>query len=81
MLICAQPSRGVDIGATEYIHQRLLEQRERGMATLLISEDLDELLALSDRIGVMYEGRLMAVMDRAEATLARLGLLMAGVSS
>ena len=81
VLICAQPSRGVDIGATEYIHQRLLEQRERGMATLLISEDLDELLALSDRIGVMYEGRLMAVMDRAEATLARLGLLMAGVSS
>ena len=81
VLICAQPSRGVDIGATEYIHQRLLEQRERGMATLLISEDLDELLALSDRIAVMYEGRLMAVMDRAEATLARLGLLMAGVQA
>ena len=79
VLICAQPSRGVDIGATEYIHQRLLEQRERGMATLLISEDLDELMALSDRIAVMYEGRLMAVMDRAEATPARLGLLMAGV--
>lgn len=51
------------------------------MATLLISEDLDELLALSDRIGVMYEGRLMAVMRWAEATPARLGLLMAGVRS
>ncbi|MBX7214787.1 MAG: ABC transporter ATP-binding protein [Thermoflexales bacterium] len=81
LLICAQPTRGVDIGASEYIHQRLLEQRQRGMATLLISEDLDELMALSDRIAVMYEGRLMAVLDRADATPAKLGLLMAGVAA
>ncbi|HQV69284.1 MAG TPA: ABC transporter ATP-binding protein [Thermoflexales bacterium] len=79
VLVCAQPTRGVDIGASEYIHQRLLEQRERGMANLLISEDLDELLALSDRVAVMFEGKVMAVLERSEATLEDLGLLMAGV--
>ena len=57
VLIAAQPTRGVDIGATEYIHQRLLEQREAGTAILLISEDLDEIRSLSDRIAVMYEGQ------------------------
>ena len=80
VLIAAQPTRGVDIGATEYIHQRLLDERARGTATLLISEDLDEVLALSNRIAVLYEGRLMAVLSRKEATAERLGLLMAGVS-
>ena len=59
ILIAAQPTRGVDIGASEYIHQRLLEQRAAGMAILLISEDLDEIRALSDRIAVIYEGRIM----------------------
>ena len=57
VVIAAQPTRGVDIGATEYIHQRLLEQRAAGTAILLISEDLDEIRALSDRIAVMYEGK------------------------
>ncbi len=57
VLIASQPTRGVDIGASEYIHHRLLEQREQGTATLLISEDLDEIRALSDRIAVIYEGR------------------------
>ncbi|RME62818.1 MAG: ABC transporter ATP-binding protein [Caldilineae bacterium] len=79
VLIAAQPTRGVDIGATEYIHQRLLDQREAGTATLLISEDLDEVLALSDRIAVMYEGRIMAVVERAQTNAEELGLLMAGV--
>ena len=79
VLIAAQPTRGVDIGATEYIHQRLLDERARGTATLLISEDLDEVLALSDRIAVLYEGRVMDVLLREEATAERLGLLMAGV--
>jgi ABC-type uncharacterized transport system ATPase subunit len=79
VLIAAQPTRGLDIGATEYVHARLLEEREKGTAILLISEDLDEILALSDRIAVIYEGRIMDVIDREGATSERLGLLMAGV--
>ena len=63
ILIAAQPTRGVDIGASEYIHKRLLGQREKGTATLLISEDLDEIRALSDRIAVIFEGRLMGIVD------------------
>lgn len=79
-LIAAQPTRGLDIGATEYVHSRLLEQRGEGTATLLISEDLDEILALSDRIAVIYEGKIMGVVPREEATPESLGLMMAGVS-
>jgi simple sugar transport system ATP-binding protein len=79
VLVAAQPTRGVDIGATEYVHARLLEQREQGTAILLISEDLDEILALSDRIAVMSEGRIIGVLTRDEATLEQLGLMMAGV--
>jgi general nucleoside transport system ATP-binding protein len=78
ILIAAQPTRGVDIGATEYIHQRLLEQRASGMAILLISEDLDEIRALSDRIAVIYEGRIMGVVNRGQATVEEIGLMMAG---
>lgn len=79
VIIAAQPTRGLDIGATEYVHARLMEQRELGAAILLISEDLDEILALSDRIAVIYEGRIMNVVNREAATPERLGLLMAGV--
>ncbi|MBI5958179.1 MAG: ABC transporter ATP-binding protein [Chloroflexi bacterium] len=79
VLIAAQPTRGVDIGATEYIHQRLLEQRTKGTATLLISEDLDEILALADRIAVIYEGEIVGIVDRAAASIEELGLMMAGV--
>jgi simple sugar transport system ATP-binding protein len=75
----SQPTRGVDVGATEYIRQRMLDERSRGAAILLISADLDEILALSDRIGVMYEGRLMAIIPAEEAMVDELGLLMAGV--
>ena len=78
VIIAAQPTRGVDIGASEYIHHRLLEQRAAGTATLLISEDLDEIRALSDRIAVIFEGRLMGVVDAATATAESLGLMMAG---
>lgn len=78
-LIAAQPTRGLDIGATEYIHLRLLEQREEGTATLLISEDLDEIMTLSDRIAVLFEGEVMGIMDQVDATPEKLGLLMAGV--
>lgn len=90
VLIAAQPTRGVDIGATEYIHQRLLDQRffrgalpdqgQMGTATLLISEDLDEILALADRIAVLYEGRIMGIVAREDATVEQLGLMMAGVT-
>jgi simple sugar transport system ATP-binding protein len=80
VLIASQPTRGVDIGAAEYIHSVLMEQRADGVAILLISEDLDEVMGLSDRIAVMYEGELMAVVDREDATVERLGLMMAGVA-
>jgi ABC-type uncharacterized transport system ATPase subunit len=79
VLIAAQPTRGVDIGATEYVHAQLLEQREKGTAILLISEDLDEVMALSDRIAVIYEGQIMGIVDGSDATPEQLGLLMAGV--
>jgi simple sugar transport system ATP-binding protein len=81
VLIASQPTRGVDIGASEYIHQQLLEQRAGGIAILLISEDLDEVRSLSDRIAVMYEGRIMGILDRNEATVEELGLMMAGISA
>jgi len=80
VLIAAQPTRGVDIGATEYIHQRLLQQREEGTAILLISEDLDEIRILSDRVAVIYEGRIIGVVERDQATVEQIGLMMAGIS-
>jgi len=79
VLIAAQPTRGVDIGATEYIHQRLLDQRAKGTATLLISEDLDEIMALSDRIAVLYEGEIVDTISRDAATVEQLGMMMAGI--
>ncbi len=80
VLIAAQPTRGVDIGATEYIHQRLLEQRAAGTAILLISEDLDETRTLSDRIAVMYEGQIVGIVERNQASVEQIGLMMAGIS-
>jgi simple sugar transport system ATP-binding protein len=79
VIVAVHPTRGVDVGATETIHRLLREQRRRGAAILLISEDLDELLALSDRIAVLYGGRLMGTVPIAEADPEHLGLLMAGV--
>ncbi len=78
VIIAPQPTRGLDIGATDYVRQQLLEQRQRGAAILLISEDLDEILALSDRIAVMYEGEIVGTLPASEATPERLGLLMSG---
>ena len=78
VLIAEQPTRGVDVGATEFIHGQLLAERDRGRAVLLISAELSEILALSDRILVMYEGRILADLPRAEADEQSLGLLMAG---
>lgn len=79
VLIASQPTRGVDIGSTEYIHQRLIEQRTEKTATLLISEDLDELRNLSDRIAVIFEGQIIGILDHNEAFIEQIGLMMAGV--
>ncbi len=78
LLIVAQPTRGVDVGASEYVHQKLLEQKRNGAAILLISDDLDEVMRLSDRILVIYEGEIMAEFAAEDASREGLGLLMAG---
>jgi general nucleoside transport system ATP-binding protein len=80
LMVAVHPTRGLDIGATEWVQRKLLEQRQKGAAILLISEDLDELLAVSDRIAVMYEGRVMGMVSAAEADVEELGLMMAGVA-
>ncbi len=78
VLIANQPTRGLDVGSIEYIHKRIIELRDQGVAVLLISAELDEILSLSDRIAVMYEGRIVAEVDADKAERATLGLWMAG---
>lgn len=78
VVVVAQPTRGLDVGATEYVRATLLERARAGAAILLVSEDLDELLALSDRLVVLYEGRVMGTLSAAHADPEHLGLLMAG---
>jgi simple sugar transport system ATP-binding protein len=78
VIVVAQPTRGLDVGASEYVRAELLARRREGAAILLISEDLDELLSLSDRIVVLYEGRVVGRITSAEADPERLGMLMAG---
>jgi ABC-type uncharacterized transport system ATPase subunit len=78
LLVASQPTRGVDIGAQEFIYSQLLEARENGKAVLLVSADLDEILSLSDRIGVMFKGRIIHELDRAQATREKIGLYMTG---
>jgi len=80
LIIVSQPTRGLDVGATEYIRLKLLEQAKMGAAVLLFSEDLDEIFALSDRIAVIYEGRIMDIIPSTKATVEQVGLLMAGAS-
>jgi simple sugar transport system ATP-binding protein len=77
-MVVMQPTRGLDIGATEQVHQLMLRQRSAGTAILLISEDLDEILALADRVAVIYRGRLVAVLPPERADRETLGLLMGG---
>jgi ABC-type uncharacterized transport system ATPase subunit len=79
LVIVAQPTRGLDVGSTEFIHQRLVQQRDAGCAILLISVELDEILSLSDRIAVLYKGQIIETLPAAEATPEHLGLLMAGI--
>ncbi|UCD45493.1 MAG: ABC transporter ATP-binding protein [Candidatus Bathyarchaeota archaeon] len=78
LIIAAQPTRGLDVGATEYVRGKLVEMRDRGSAVLLVSADLDEIRALSDRIAVMYEGEIVAFRDPEDTSEQELGLLMAG---
>jgi ABC-type uncharacterized transport system ATPase subunit len=78
VVVASQPTRGLDVGATDYVRSKLLEQRDRGAAVLMISEDLDEVIALADRIAVIYEGQIMGIFPADEATPEKLGLLMAG---
>lgn len=75
-----QPTRGVDIGAIEFIHQHILALRDEGKAILLVSVELDEILSLSDRIAVMFDGRIMGERLPEETDERELGLLMAGMS-
>lgn len=78
LLVAAYPSRGLDVGATETVQRHLLAQRRAGAAILLISEELEELLALSDRIVVLFDGRVMGILEAAQADVATIGLMMAG---
>ncbi|MBF4694025.1 ABC transporter ATP-binding protein [Fusibacter ferrireducens] len=78
LIIAAQPTRGVDVGAIEFIHKKLVEQRDMGRAVLLVSLELDEVLALADRIGVIYDGQIVGIVDGATANEKELGIMMAG---
>ncbi len=78
-LVASQPTRGLDVGSIEYIHQRLIEKRDSGCAILLVSTELDEIMELSDRIAVMYRGVIIAVLNASDVTKEQVGLLMAGV--
>jgi ABC-type uncharacterized transport system ATPase subunit len=79
LLVAAQPTRGLDVGSIEYIHTQILERRDNGVAVLLVSTELAEILQLSDRIAVMYRGKIVAIISAEEATKQFIGLLMAGV--
>ena len=78
LVVAAQPTRGLDVGSIEYIHRRLVEQRDAGAAILIVCTELDEVLAVGDRVAVMYEGRIVGVLAGAEATYEAIGLLMGG---
>jgi ABC-type uncharacterized transport system ATPase subunit len=81
LLIASQPTRGLDVGSIEYIHERIVQKRDEGVAVLIISVELDEVLALADRVAVMYAGKIVEVLDGDAATRERLGLAMAGSTS
>ena len=78
LLIANQPTRGLDVGATEFVRNKLMEQRGEGMAIMLISEDLDEIMSMSNRIAVMYEGKMVGIVSTAKANVRDIGLMMAG---
>jgi general nucleoside transport system ATP-binding protein len=79
LIVASQPTRGLDVGSIEFVHERILEERDAGRAVLLFSTELDEVLALADRIAVMYAGKILAIVD-STVSREKLGLLMAGVA-
>ena len=79
LLFASQPTRGIDVGSIEFIHSQIVAKRDEGVAVLLVSYELDEIMALSDRIAVMFHGRISAILPRNQANRAAIGLLMAGV--
>jgi simple sugar transport system ATP-binding protein len=79
-VIASQPTRGLDVGSIEYIHKQIVKKRDEGTAVLLVSPELDEIIALSDRIAVMYKGHIVDVVPGKGVNRQYLGLLMAGVS-
>jgi simple sugar transport system ATP-binding protein len=79
LMIAAQPTRGVDVGSIEYIHERLVGARDAGVGVLIVSTEIDEIMALSDRILVLFRGRIVAEFDGAGASVKKIGLAMAGV--
>jgi simple sugar transport system ATP-binding protein len=81
LIVASQPTRGVDVGSIEFIHNQLVHQRDKGRGVLLVSAELDEILGLSDRIAVVYEGIVVATLDGESASREEIGLLMAGGSS
>ncbi|MEQ9688583.1 MAG: heme ABC transporter ATP-binding protein, partial [Bauldia litoralis] len=81
LLIASQPTRGVDVGSIEYIHERIVAARDAGVGVIVVSTELDEIRGLSDRILVMFRGRVVAEFDSASATVAQLGLAMAGAAA
>jgi ABC-type uncharacterized transport system ATPase subunit len=81
LIVAVQPTRGLDVGATEYIYKELLKHRQRGAAVLLISTELEEILTLSDRIAVIFEGEILGIREAGQATIEEIGLMMAGVRS
>ena len=80
LLIAAQPTRGLDVGSIQYIHAQIISKRDEGVGVLIVSSELDEVLALGDRIAVIYQGKIVGLLDRKDADREKLGLLMAGAS-
>jgi general nucleoside transport system ATP-binding protein len=78
LIVASQPTRGLDVGSIEYIHERLVEKRDQGAGVLIVSAELDEVLALADRVAVMYRGRIVDILPASETTREEVGLLMAG---
>jgi ABC-type uncharacterized transport system ATPase subunit len=79
LLIASQPTRGLDVGSIEYIHKRLVESRDKGVAVLLVSSELDEVMQLADRIAVMFRGEIIGIVDAKSAKKEQVGLMMAGI--
>jgi simple sugar transport system ATP-binding protein len=81
LVLCAQPTRGIDVGSIEYIHEQIVRKRDEGIAILVVSTELDEIFALSDRIVVMFDGKIVATLNASETNPTEVGLYMAGKNS